>query len=85
MESTLLNRNTMIGKRAAEHDVASLSIPDPFILVVTSHHSFHFEIALRLHEGCGLDMTRAQIFYQESLQIRASTKMLHSPPKNTIK
>ena len=34
----------MIGKRAVEHGViANLCILDPFILVVMSYHSFHFE------------------------------------------
>ena len=37
-------QKAMIGKRAAEHGVvANLCIPDHFILVVTSYHSFHFE------------------------------------------
>ena len=75
----------MIGKRAAEHGVvANLCIPDRCILVVTSYLSFHFytskleAIALRVHEGCGLNMTRSQFFYHKSLQIRASTKILPS-------
>ena len=37
-------QNAMIGKRAAEYGVvANLCIPDRFILVVTSYHSFHFK------------------------------------------
>ena len=36
-------QNVMIGKRAENGVVANLCIPDRFILVVTSYHSFHFE------------------------------------------
>ena len=39
-----IEQKAMIGKRAAEHGVvANLCIPDHFILVVTSFHSFHLE------------------------------------------
>ena len=61
-------QKAMIGKRAAEHGVvANLCIPDHFILVVTSYHSFYFytileALAIHLYEGCGLDMTRSQFF-----------------------
>ena len=47
-------QKAMIGKRATEHGVvANLCIPDHFILVVTSYHSFTSKleaIALRVHE-----------------------------------
>ena len=33
---------------------------------------------MRVHDGCGLDITRPRMFYHESLQIRATTKIL--PP-----
>ena len=34
---------------------------------------------MRVHDGCGLDITRPRMFYHESLQIRATTKIL--PPE----
>ena len=79
-------QKAMIGKRAAEHGVvAKLCIPDRFMLVVTLQHtaftSKQEAIALRMHEGCGLYLTRPHFFYHESLQIRASTKILPTPPQ----
>ena len=35
-----LEQKAMIGKRAAEHDVTNLCIPERFILVVTLYHTF---------------------------------------------
>ena len=68
----------MIGKRAAEHGVvANLCIPDRFILVVTSYHSFHFKARGHSSDECGLDLTRTRIFLP---QIIPSTKIL-SPKK----
>ena len=59
-------QKAVIGKRAAEHGVvANLCIPDHFILVATSYHSFHLtrgHCSTRVYEGCGLDLTRPQIF-----------------------
>ena len=40
-------------------------------------------IAIRVHDGCGLDITRPRMFYHELLQIQASTKILPPPPENT--
>ena len=69
-------QKAMIGKRAAEHGVvANLCIPDCFILVVTSYHSYI----------CTRDVVSTwpdpNFFYHESLQIRASTKILPPPPR----
>ena len=67
-------QKAMIGKRAAEHDVVytgSNLVPQLFSKLEAT--------ALREHEGCGLDLTRQRICYHESLQIRASTKIL--PPE----
>ena len=40
---------------------------------------------MRVHDGCGLDMTRPRMFYHESLQIRATTKIPPPPPPKSTR
>ena len=49
---------------------------------IFAHKLFHKEtIAIGVHDGCGLDITRPRMFYHESLKTRASTKILPRPRK----
>ena len=74
-------QKAMIGKRATEYGVVvNLCIPDRFILVVTSYHSFHDETRGHYSTCARGVWFILSIFYHESLQIRASTKNLPPPP-----
>ena len=73
-------------KGTDEHGVvADLCIPDCFILVVTSYHSFYFETRGHCSTcawGVWFKPDLTTIFYYESLQIRESKKIYPLPPEN---
>ena len=80
-------QKAIIGNSTAEHGV--VVHPRPLYiggnLVPQLSLSKLEPIALCVHDGCGLYLTRPQFFYHESRQIQASTKIVPPPPprKNT--
>ena len=76
-------QKAIIGNSTAEHGV--VVHPRPLYiggnLVPQLSLSKLEPIALCVHDGCGLYLTRPQFFYHESLQIQASTKILPPPGK----